>query len=75
MGEEGLLDLAGRIDVTQPDRFCRALLGAVADYRGGAPAEDDLTMLLLHHNAADPPRQSMGEMVKVIGKMIGLVKV
>jgi len=75
LGEAGLLALARGLDAERPDSLCRSLLQAVTDYRAGTPADDDVTMLLLHHNAADPPRQSLGEMAKVMGKLLGLVKV
>jgi len=47
------------------------VLERVRQYRGGGPADDDVTLLTLHHNAADPPAKT----IKVLGKMIGLVKV
>jgi serine phosphatase RsbU (regulator of sigma subunit) len=75
LGEEGLLALARSLDPARPETFNRELLAAVAEYRNQAPPEDDVTAVLLHHNAADPPKQSMVEMVKVLGKMMGLVKV
>ena len=75
LGEKGFIELVRNIDIRYPERFCRDLLDAVAAYRGRQPADDDLTILLLHHNAADPPKQSIGEMIKVIGRMVGLMKV
>ena len=44
-------------------------------HRGNKPTGDDVTLLLLKHNAAAPPKQSLGEKMKVMGKMLGLVKV
>ncbi len=75
LGEDGLLSLVKGLDPSHPDRFNPSLLAAVDQYRSHKPANDDVTVLLLHHNAADPPRQTMGDMVRVLGKMIGLVKV
>jgi len=51
------------------------LLRSVAEYRDDAPAEDDVTLVLLHHNGEKPPGQSIGDMVKVMGKMVWLIKV
>ena len=75
LGEDGLLDLAGRLDAGDPMNFSAKVLEAVAAYRGGAPPEDDQTLLVLHHNAADPPRQSLGEKIRVVGKVFGLIDV
>ena len=75
LGDDGLLETVGRIDPARPERFCPELLNALSAHRDGAPAEDDITVALLHHNAGNPPRQSIREMVRVMGKMFGLVKV
>ncbi len=53
--EEGLLELAGGLDTSRPESFIHALLDAVDDFRGGRDPDDDVTAVLLHHNAADPP--------------------
>lgn len=70
--ESGLLNLVSRLDAKDPNRLCRSLLDAVADYHNHAPSEDDATLVLLHHNAADPPKQSLGEKMHVMSKMLGL---
>ncbi len=75
LGERGLLALVGSLDGTEPDKFINRLIGVISDYRSGAPSEDDMTILLLHHNAAPHPRQSIGEMARVFGKMLNVVKV
>lgn len=54
LGEHGLLDLVNTLDPRRPERLNKAILRAVARFRGGAPAQDDETLLVLHHNAADP---------------------
>lgn len=75
LGEQGLLELARTTRVDQPSCVSRQLLQAVTAYRGGAPAEDDVTLVAIHHNASDPPTPSMGEMVATVAKMLGLKKV
>ncbi|UCD29195.1 MAG: serine/threonine-protein phosphatase [Planctomycetota bacterium] len=75
LGQGGLLKLVNQLDVSNTGRLCHLLVDVIAQYRNGAPADDDLTVLLLHHNAADPPQQSIGDMLRVMGKMMGLVKV
>ncbi len=71
LGEEGLLELVRQLDTAQPQDLSRDVLAAVVTYRGGAPARDDETLLVLHHNAANPPKQSIGQKMHVMAKMIG----
>jgi serine phosphatase RsbU (regulator of sigma subunit) len=60
LGEERLLDLARGIDPTRSDRFGGRLLEAIAEFRGGARPNDDQTVLVLRHNATDPPPMTRG---------------
>jgi len=75
LGIDGLQRQIERLDPDDPGSFPRALLSVVDDYRGHKPADDDVTLLLLHHNGSNPPRQSIGEFSKVVGKMLGLLPV
>ncbi len=75
LGEEGLLAIARGLDSSRPAEFCNALLDAVAGLSGRPTFDDDCTVLLLHHNAADPTGPSVGEMVRAVGKMIGIIPV
>ena len=54
LGEEGLLEAARRLDLSdsQPGAIGPALLDAVAGHREHGPAEDDVTLVILHHNAS-----------------------
>jgi serine phosphatase RsbU (regulator of sigma subunit) len=72
LGEEGLLRLAGEFSSDIPDRFGPALLDRVEQHRGGRPADDDTTLLVLHHNASGSKRLSLGEKVDVYAKVCGL---
>ncbi len=72
LGEQGLLERVRQLDPTDPARLRRMLLESVAEYSGRGPAEDDQTLLVLHHNASDPPQQSLGEKLRVMSKMLGL---
>ncbi len=47
LGVEGVLELAQKLPVESPADTGRALLDAVARYRGGAPSPDDQTLLVL----------------------------
>ncbi len=75
LGEEQLRQMVGRIDPQSPEMFCPQLLEALDAYRGHAPAEDDVTLMLLRHNGENPPSQSFGQKMKVIGKMLGLLEI
>ena len=44
----------------RPDHVCR---------------DDDLTVMVINHNAADPPRQSLGRRVSSLGRLLGLLPV
>lgn len=75
LGEQGLLEVVRRLDAGAPADFVNALLKAVSDYRGGKPAADDVTLLLLHHNGAPAPRPSAGDMIRTLGKVCRLIRV
>lgn len=73
LGEQGLLELIRHMEFDQPQNLNRELLTAVAAYHGKAPRDDDETLVVLHHNAADPPSPSIGQRLRIMVKMLGLV--
>jgi serine phosphatase RsbU (regulator of sigma subunit) len=73
--EEGLLHLAEQLEITGPEQIGRELLGRVAEWRGHAAPDDDQTLIVLRHNASDPPRVSVTEALKSTAKMLGLIRV
>ena len=75
LGETGLLETAQRLNVQQQERVGAALLNELEAYRGHKPAADDLTIIAVHHNAADPPKLSFGERLHTMAKMCGLARV
>ena len=75
LGQQGLLDLVQQLDAGELDALGRQLLERLAAYRGGTPADDDLTLLLLQRNGHRWPHHSLRDMVRVVGKMMGLVRV
>lgn len=75
LGPQGLMKFVRHLDVQDPGKFCSSLLECVAAYRGHNAAHDDVTVLLLHHNGAKPPKQSLALKLKAMGKMIGLIKI
>ncbi len=74
LGESGLLEKARRLDPTDrsPAAIGPALLEAVASYRGLRPADDDETLIVIHHNAAASPRMSLAQKLDVYAKVFGL---
>lgn len=72
LGVNGLLALVQHLPLSSPAEMGHNILAAVAQYRSGGPSDDDETILVLHHNAANPPKQSISEKLKVMARMLGL---
>jgi len=74
IGEAGLLRLAAEVGGTDPAGFGRGLIAAVDNKFGltGATRTDDLTVLVLHHNAADPPPMSVAHKLRMMARMMRL---
>ncbi|MGE3822038.1 MAG: PP2C family protein-serine/threonine phosphatase [Isosphaeraceae bacterium] len=70
--EEGLLNLARQIDMTDPSRVGPSLLSAVDRHRDGRPADDDVTLVTLFHDAGGPRRPSLREAIGVYAKLLRL---
>jgi serine phosphatase RsbU (regulator of sigma subunit) len=75
LGEQGLLRLVEGLATGGPERLCRHLLQRIEDWRGGRPAEDDLTLMVLHHNGDDPGPMPLSLKLSAMAKMLGLKKV
>ena len=75
LGEAGLLDLVRRLDQTNPAAVPAALVAELDAFRGGRPAGDDLTFLLLHHNAGPTRPPGLLETLSVYAKVLGLKSV
>ncbi len=75
LGEAGLLELVRFLDPTDPARLPSALVDCLARHRSGRAADDDLTFLLLHHNAGPAPRLSLAQTLDVFAKVLGLKRV
>jgi serine phosphatase RsbU (regulator of sigma subunit) len=75
LGEGGLLKLAAGLRRQGAGDMGRALLAAVDRYRGGAAADDDVTMLALYHNAGPRRQPGLLETLGVYAKVLGLKKV
>jgi serine phosphatase RsbU (regulator of sigma subunit) len=75
LGEQGLLELASTVELDSPEEAGLRLLEAVGAFRGNHPPDDDLTLLVLYHNAGDPPPQPLSKKLRSMAKMIGLLPV
>ncbi len=75
LGESGLLDVVARVGSSRPESFSGDLLAEIESTCGAAPSNDDVTVLVLHHNASNPPKQSLGEKMRVMARLVGLQQV
>ena len=77
LGESGLLEAARRLETTagSPATVGHALLGSVSQHRGGSAADDDVTLVVLHHDASASPRLTLGQKLDVYAKVFGLKSV
>lgn len=75
-GEDGLLDVVRNATQSGVDasRLREQVLAEITRRTGDERLDDDATMIVLHHNASDPPEQSLGERIIVLGKMLGLIR-
>jgi serine phosphatase RsbU (regulator of sigma subunit) len=72
LGEDGLLTFARALDVGAPIGVVDTLLAAIERYRGGRPADDDVTLVALHHNASGARARTLRERLDVYGKVFRL---
>ncbi len=74
LGEQGLLALAESIGADRPETFGRDLIAGIDRVSQGSSATraDDLTLLVLHHNAVDPKPVSLGHRLRMMVKMMGI---
>jgi sigma-B regulation protein RsbU (phosphoserine phosphatase) len=75
MGTSGLLEVVRSMDASAFETLSESIRNALDALRGGKAPDDDLTVLVLHHNAADPPRLSVGERMRVLGGMMGIGRI
>lgn len=75
LGEDGLRALLATLDHKAPDTIIPRLLEAVVHYQEGRPIDDDVTVLLLHHNASRPPKYSVKDQLLALAKTVGLIRV
>ncbi|MEM1166603.1 MAG: PP2C family protein-serine/threonine phosphatase [Planctomycetota bacterium] len=72
LGEEGLVEVASGVDVGDLPTLGDRLLTAVRERSGRVDMGDDVTVLTLHHSAAAPASQSVGDRIATLGRALGL---
>jgi sigma-B regulation protein RsbU (phosphoserine phosphatase) len=72
LGEAGLLALARGLSPADREDAAAELRSRVSAFAGGLPFNDDATLILLHHNAADPPHLSWRGKAAKFARMLGL---
>jgi len=77
LGESGLLEVAQSIQTATatPGTIGSNLLAAVGRHRGLVNAEDDVTIVVLHHNGSGSPRLSVAQKLDVYAKVFHLKSV
>ncbi len=70
LGPEGLIELARSLEMIEPADVCDTLLERVAAFRDASEADDDVTLLVLRHNAGTPASKSVGEWADALGRLI-----
>ena len=75
LGQEGLLELVSGVDASDPARIGEEVRGLVREARRGGDAGDDETIIVLGHNGAAPPSQSITDRLSMLGRMSGLGRV
>ncbi|MBS0187279.1 MAG: serine/threonine-protein phosphatase [Planctomycetes bacterium] len=71
-GEAGLLSVLNAIDTTDPSTIRSHVVREVANRTGRPILDDDATMIVLHHNASDPPRLKVSDRLRIIAKVMGV---
>src|SRR5262249_10527747 len=75
LGQDGFLEMVRGLDPSDPARFARDLLDRHDRYRGNRPADDDLTIVLLSHNAGGRRRLTLLAQLDVYAKVFHVKRV
>lgn len=75
LGLEGLRDLANDLRNAAPQDQEGRLLRRIAEHKGSDVFDDDLTVMLLHHHGEGRVEQGIGDRLRTMGRMLGLLRV
>lgn len=71
LGEQGVLDILGELDAGRADELAGRIMERVRAYSGGHEPDDDVTLLVLRHNAQEPPRYSVMQKARMFARWAG----
>ncbi|HVW01324.1 MAG TPA: PP2C family protein-serine/threonine phosphatase [Planctomycetaceae bacterium] len=74
LGEEGLRKLVMAQPMQPVEAFGRSVLAAIREHRGGAPADDDETLIALYHTAHNAPWVPTRRVAGALANLFGLRK-
>jgi len=74
LGEPALLGIVRGLDASRPELLRDAIVREVERFGGARAPDDDMTLLVLHHNADDPPPMPLSIRLKTLGKLVGIVR-
>ncbi|MCG3129956.1 MAG: hypothetical protein FLDDKLPJ_00695 [Phycisphaerae bacterium] len=75
LGPDGLRRMLEQSDPRHPSTLSTGLLERINRFRAAKPAEDDQTLILLHHTAAGPRPPKLRELPAVAARMLGILRV
>jgi serine phosphatase RsbU (regulator of sigma subunit) len=75
LGEQGLLEAAASAEPDDVKALTDRLVGAVARHRDRKAADDDATVLAVHHTRETPPPMTVRERLTGLAQMVGLAGV
>jgi serine phosphatase RsbU (regulator of sigma subunit) len=75
LGNDGLSELVCELDSADRGGLCVSLLERVTAFRSHRLPEDQVGLVLLHYNGGPPAHVSVGGMVMLMSKMLGLIRV
>jgi len=75
LGVAGLLDRVRSLDANAFETLSVSLRDTLDGHRGRVQPDDDLTVMVLHHNGARPPPQSLTERLRVVARMMGIGRI
>jgi serine phosphatase RsbU (regulator of sigma subunit) len=72
LGEVGLLEIVQSMTASERTDVASALRRRVLEHAGTPALDDDATIIVLNHNAVDPPRLSWAGQAGKLARMLGL---
>ncbi len=72
LGTDGLMKVIEGIDSANPVIMAQEIYQAVLAQSGAEQLDDDVTIMVLRHNASNPPRMTLVQGVKIMSKMLGI---